>query len=409
MLRVIIMQNSDLPIFCHRYLNHNLVYLDSAATSQKPQVVIDAVNKFYTTGYANVARAVYDLGEQATHQVDLVRQKVANFINSDVSEVVFTSGTTEGINLIASSWGADFIKPGDEIIVSISEHHANFLPWQNLAQKTGAVLKILNLTSNYEFDLAGYQKLLTTKTKLIAITYSSNVLGTINNLDLIIKLAKNVGAAILVDAAQAIAYHQIDVHKLACDFLVFSGHKMLAPDGVGILYIKQKWHNQMAPYQFGGGMVASVSVDGVTYLNAPAKFEAGTPPIASIIGLGAAIDYYQNNLCYDSLQKQLASLCASLIDGLEQFSQIKIIGNLAQLRANGHLVSFTVNGFHAHDVAAYLDQFGVCVRAGHHCAQPLHSYLGLTATVRVSFHVYNTHKDVQYLLSCLDKMLKNGF
>lgn len=399
----------DFPIFKHKYRQHDLVYLDSAATSQKPQVVIDAVSNFYNSGCANIGRAVYDLGEQATKEYNLVRQKVANFINSDFNEIVFTSGATGGINFIASTWATKFIRPNDEIIISISEHHANFVPWQNFVQKTGAKLKILNLTFDYALDLDAYQKLLTSRTKLVAITYSSNVLGVINNLDLIIKLAKGFGAAVLIDAAQAVSYHKLDVAKLDCDFLVFSGHKMLAPDGVGVLYINQRWHDQIEPYQFGGGMVTSVKLDESIYLNAPAKFEAGTPPIASIIGLGVAIDYYQDNLCYESLQKHLASLCATLIMGLEQFSQVKIIGNLEQLKTTGHLVSFTVTNFHAHDVAAYLDQFGICVRAGNHCAQPLHDSLGLNATVRVSFHVYNTSQDVKYLLACLAQMIKNGF
>lgn len=404
------MQNKkDFPIFLHKYRGQNLVYLDSAATSQKPQVVIDAVNNFYTTGCANIGRAVYDLGEQSTKAYNQVRKQVADFINSEIDEVVFTSGTTAGINFVASTWAPKFIQPGDEIIVSISEHHANFLPWQHFAKKQGVILKVLNLTNDYEFDLAAYQKLLTTKTKLVAITGSSNVLGVINDLEIIIKQAKQVGAAVLIDAAQAIAYHQMDVKKLACDFLVFSGHKMLAPDGVGVLYLNQKWHNQIEPYQFGGGMVANVDLTGASYLSAPAKFEAGTPPIASIVGLGAALDYYQKCLPYDKLQKHLAGLCATLLDGLLRFSKIKVIGNQARLRVDGHLVSFIVDGFHAHDVAAYLDQFGICVHAGHHCAQPLHNYLGLTATVRLSFQAYNSVEDVLHVLTCLEQMMKAGF
>jgi cysteine desulfurase/selenocysteine lyase len=403
------MYKKDFPIFKHKYRGHDLVYLDSAATSQKPQVVIDAVSNFYQTGCANIGRAVYDLGEQATIQYNAVRRQVAEFINSDFSEVVFTSGATSAINLVAHSWGRKFIKPGDEIIISISEHHANFVTWQALASQTGATLKILGLTSNYDLDLESYQKLLTSKTKLVAITASSNVLGVLNQLELITKLAKQADAAVLIDASQAISYTQIDVAKLACDFLVFSGHKMLAPDGVGVLYINQIWHDQIFPDQFGGGMVSSVGIEQSTFLPAPAKFEAGTPPIASIIGLGAAISYYQKNLPYDMLQAHLANLCRVLIDGLNHFAQIKIIGNQKQLATNGHLVSFVVNGFHAHDVAAYLDQFGICVRAGHHCAQPLHDYLGESATIRVSFHAYNTVADVEYLLVVLGKLIQQGF
>lgn len=399
----------DFPIFKHKYRGQELVYLDSAATSQKPQVVIDAVSNFYTTGCSNIHRAVHDLGEQATLQYNLARQKVAKFINAQDNEVIFTAGTTAGINFIATTWAKKFILPGDEIIISVSEHHANFVPWQQFALKTGAILKILNLNHSFEFDLEHYQQLLSSKTKLVALTLSSNVLGVINDLDVITKQAKQAGSAVLIDAAQAVAYTKLDVKKLNCDFLVFSGHKMLAPDGIGVLYLAQAWHDQTDPYQFGGGMVSQVGYNQVSFLQAPAKFEAGTPAIASIVGLAAAIDYYQaNNLLSEQTTKYLADLCTRLIAGLTRFSQVKIVGNYDLLSKDGHLVSFTIAGFHAHDVAAYLDQYGICVRAGNHCAQPLHDYLKITATVRVSFHVYNTMHDVDRILVILAQLIKRG-
>lgn len=385
-----------------------LVYLDSAATTQKPQMVIDAVSTFYTNGCANIHRAVYDLGEQVTNQYNLTRAKLAKFINAQACEIIFTSGATAGINVIASTWGRQFIKPGDEIIVSIMEHHANFIPWQQLAQQNGAVLKVINLTPDYQLDLNHYQQILSPRTKLVAISHGSNVLGVINDLDVITKKAQQLGAAVLVDAAQTASLGKIDVQRLNCDFLVFAGHKMLAPEGVGVLYIAQKWHAQIAPYQFGGGMVSDVQIERSIFLPAPEKFEAGTMPISSIIGLGAALDYYQQHIKFAELGTHLANLCARLIDGLVEFSQIKIIGNPEQLKQAGHLVSFTVAGYHAHDLAAYLGQFGICVRAGHHCAQPLHDYLGLTATLRVSFQVYNTPQEVDLFLAKLAQLVEQG-
>lgn len=395
----------DFPVFNHS----KLVYLDNAATAQKPQAVIDAVNNFYAHGAANVHRAIYDLGEQVTGQYNAVREKLAKFMNSQACEVIFTSGTTEGVNFIASTWGRKFIQPGDEIIISIMEHHANFIAWQQLAQNTGAILKIINLTPDFQLDIDQYQKLLSAKTKLVAITHASNVLGTINNLDLIIKQAKSLGSAVLIDAAQAAPYTQIDVKKLNCDFLVFSGHKMLAPDGVGVLYIAQAWHDQISPYQFGGGMVSNVTLSKSTFLPAPEKFEAGTMPVASIMGLGAALDYLQKHVSYTLIRAHLADLCAKLISGLLHIPQITIVGNIEQLKQSGHLVSFIISGYHAHDVAAYLNQFGICVRAGHHCAQPLHDYLGLPATLRVSFQIYNTAQEVDLLLAKLEYFIKQGF
>lgn len=385
-----------------------LVYLDSAATTQKPQIVIDTVSDFYRNGCANVHRSVSRLGEEITARYNDFRQLVASWVNAKPHEIIFTRGTTAGINFVADTWGRKFIRAGDEIILSIAEHHSNLLPWQQLAQQVGATLRFIELTDDFQFDLDQYTSLLGSKTKLVAITQASNVLGTINDLDLIIAKAKSVGAAVLIDAAQSAPYTHIDVKKLGGDFLIFSGHKMLGLDGIGVLYIDQKWHDQILPYQLGGGMVSNVMRDTCTFLPAPEKFEAGTMPIGSILSLGAAINYYQQNIDWVELEKHLASLCEQLIVGFEKLPQIRVVGCKSALSKRGHLVSFVVDGYHAHDVAAYLDQYGICVRAGHHCAQPLHDYLGLPATVRVSFQVYNTAQEVELVLNCLKRLVENG-
>lgn len=387
----------------------DLVYFDNAATSQKPKTVIDALVDFYSRGCANIHRSIYNLGEETTNQYNLTRTQVAKFINAQDYEIIFTSGATEGVNFIASTWGVKFIQPGDEIIVSVMEHHANLIPWQQLARRTGAILKVITLTAEYLLDLDHYQSLLSSKTKLVAVTHSSNVLGVINDLGSIIKHAKQMGCAVLVDASQSAPYTSLDVNQLGCDFLVFSGHKMLAPDGVGVLYISKNWHAQIEPYQFGGGIVSDVKIDKSIFLSAPGKFEAGTMPIASIFGLGAALDYYQSNIDFLDFKIHLAKLCEQLIEALVQIPQVKIIGNQRLLKKEGHLVSFVVQGYHAHDVAAYLSQFGICVRAGNHCAQPLHDYLGLSATLRVSFQVYNTSEELDFFLIKLTQLIQQGF
>lgn len=398
----------DFPILAQRQGEKDLVYLDSAATAQKPQVVIDSLGKFYSEYCSNIHRGINDLAEKATFEYNLARQKVANFIGAKPNETIFVRSATAGVNFIVNTWGHKNIGFGDEIIVSVMEHHSNLLPWQQLAKAKGAKLKFINLNSDFQLDLDQYKSLLSSKTKLVAISHSSNVLGLVNDLNSIISEAKKVDAAVFVDAAQSAPYLKIDVQKMDCDFLVLSGHKMMAPDGIGVLYISEYWLDKIDPYQFGGGMVANVGQKDSIFLDSPEKFEAGTMSIAGAIALGASVDYYNQNLPWHELEKHLAILCTKLIDGFADIPQVKIVGNKKLLKKAGHLVSFVVDGFHAHDVAAYLNQFGICVRAGNHCAQPLHDYLDILATVRVSFHVYNTESDVEKVVSCIKKLVSEG-
>jgi len=396
----------DFPILQTKINDKPLVYLDNAATSQKPQVVIDAITDFYTKYNFNIHRGIYSYAEYATTLFEDVRKKVAAFINSDPEEIVFTSGTTGGINFVALAWADKNIKKGDEIIISQMEHHSNLVPWQELAKKNGAILKVIPVKADYQLDLNIYEELLSTNTKLVAVTHVSNALGTQNDIEFITKKAHQYGAKVLIDAAQSVAHQKIDVKKINCDFLVFSGHKMLGPTGIGVLYIKKDLHALIEPYQFGGGMVFQAGFDNASWLQAPHKFEAGTPPIAQAIGLGSAIDYIKTNIDFDYLKTYEASLCSKLIDELALLKQVKILGNIDQLKHSGHIVSFVIDGMHPHDIAAYLDMHGICVRAGHHCAQPLHIALGIDSSVRVSFYAYNTLEETVYLICKIKDLIK---
>jgi cysteine desulfurase/selenocysteine lyase len=388
----------DFPIFN----NKQLIYFDNAATTQKPAQVINSIVEFYTKHNANIHRGIYSFGEYSTTLFENAREQVANFINADSCEIIFTTGTTGSINFVASAWADKFIKSGDEIIVTSMEHHSNLIPWQEIAKKKGAILKIIPL-KNYELDLQAYEALLTPKTKLVSVTHISNVLGTLNDIEYITKKADMFGAKVLIDAAQSIAHLKIDVKKINCDFLAFSGHKLLGPTGIGVLFIKKNLHELIEPVEFGGGMV--FEADKSSWLQSPHKFEAGTPPIAQAIGLASAIDYINTHIKFDQLRAYEANLCSRLIDGLLKWDRIKIIGPVEQLKKYGHIVSFTISGFHPHDIAAYLDSFGICVRAGHHCAQPLHQALGIEASIRVSFYGYNTIKEVDFFLEKIGKLL----
>jgi cysteine desulfurase / selenocysteine lyase len=395
----------DFPILKQKINGQDLIYFDNAATTQKPAQVIDSIVDFYSKYNSNIHRGIYQFGEYATVLFENVRNKVAALINAKPNEIVFTTGTTGAINFVALAWARKNIKKDDEIIISAMEHHSNLIPWQQLALENQAILKIIPVKADYTLDVEAYENMLSKKTKLVSIVHVSNVLGTCNDIEYISSLAHKVGARVLIDAAQSIAYQKIDVQKINCDFLAFSGHKMLGPTGIGVLYIKQAMHTEIDPYQFGGGMVFEVDFENSKWAKTPYKFEAGTPPIAQAIGLGAAIDYINKNIDFDSFKKYLASLCKRFIDELEKFEQIKIIGPKQQLKEEGHLVSFTIEGMHPHDIAAYLDKFGICIRAGHHCAQPLHKALGIESTVRVSFYAYNTMQEVDYFLIDLIKQL----
>lgn len=362
----------DFPIFNEKVNGHPLIYLDSGATSQRPIQVIDKVSEFYKRFNSNIHRSVHAFSEQATGMYEEVRQKVADFIGAqDVSEVIFTKGTTEGLNFVAATWGREHIKAGDEIILTEMEHHANLVPWQQVAQKNGATLKFIPILPDGSLAMDKVSELITPKTKLVAITHLSNVLGTHVDVAAIAKVAHAVGAKVVVDAAQSAPHQKIDVKQLDCDFLAFSGHKMLAPTGVGVLYIKKELHDETPPFLFGGGMVFEVDYDKAGWQVAPYKFESGTPAIAQVVGLGAAIDYYNQNIKFDELEKYEAELTAQAINGLAAMEKVKILGPVEQLKKNGHLATFAVDGIHSHDVSAYLSNLGICTRAGHHCAQPL--------------------------------------
>lgn len=394
---------ADFPIF--KELTQKYIYFDNAATTQKPQQVIDKISNFYAYHTANIFRSLYVKAEEATSLYEQARAQVAMFIGAHSDEVIFTSGTTEGINFIASTWGAEFISAGDEIVVSQMEHHANFLPWQQLAQKVGAILKIVPITPEGYFDMQRYQDILSSRTKIVAVTHVSNVLGTTNDVEKIIDLAHQIGAKVLVDAAQSAPHKKLDVHEIDADFLVFSSHKMLGPTGIGCLFIKRELQDLVPPYQFGGGMVADVCCERSFWAPAPRKFEAGTPPIAQAIGFSAAINYLKENVPFSDLKQHESQLVVRAIEGLETIKGVHIVGPREQLKREGHLVSFFVDGMHAHDIAAFLDsdEITVAVRAGQHCAQPLHALLGLAATIRISFYCYNTLEEVDCFI---DKMKK---
>lgn len=392
----------DFPLLLQKKINGNsLIYFDNAATTQKPQHVIDTIAHFYELQNSNIARAVYAFGEQTTTLYESARVTVAEFINADVHEIVFTKGTTESINTVAMGWALVHLKAGDEIVLTQMEHHSNILPWQYVAKKTGAVLKFIPVLSNGTLDMSKLDQVITKKTKLVSCVHISNALGTHNDIGTIIKKSHAQGARVLIDAAQSMAHQSIDVKKLHCDFLVFSGHKMLGPTGIGVLYITKDLHEQMEPYEFGGGMVYEVDFTHATWAKAPHKFEAGTPPIAQAIGLAAAIEYVKKNIDFEKLKKHEAHLCQALIAGLQKFPKIHILGPVEQLKETGHLVSFIVQDMHAHDVATFLSNYGICVRAGHHCAQPLAKALNIPASVRASFYAYNTLEEVEKFLEVI--------
>lgn len=387
-----------------------LVYLDTAATALKPKVVVDRVTKFYSDETSNVHRGAHYLSDRATEQFELARNKVAKFLNANSEkEIVFTSGTTDGINLVASSFGAKFIKQGDEILLTQMEHHSNIVPWQLLADKVGAKIKWAPVTESGELDLEKLASLITTRTKLVAVTQCSNVLGTVNNVKAIVDIAKPVGAKVLIDAAQSVTFMPIDVQNLGCDFLVFSGHKLYGPFGVGVLYGQLELLEAMPPYRGGGSMISQVTEAGATFLNAPHKFEAGTPNISGVIGLGSAIDFV-TEIGLENIRKHDIELLKHTEASLLKMPllntksiKIRLVGQSAS-RVN--LLSFIVDGVHAADIGQLLDQQGVAVRVGHHCAQPLMKRFGITGTVRVSLGVYNSQEDVDKFVRSLEKSLE---
>lgn len=388
------------PIFKDK----TLVFLDSASTSQKPKVVIDAITDFYNNMNSNVHRGIYSLSEKATQAYDETRETVRNFINaSHHHEIVFTRNTTESINLVAYTWGEKNIKANDEIIVSTLEHHSNLVPWQELCKRKNAKLKVIPLKDDYTLDIQKYEKLLTKRTKLVAITAMSNVTGTITPLKKIINLAHKKKALVLVDGAQSAAHSETDVQKLNCDFFVFSGHKCLGPTGVGILYAKEEILNEMPPFLFGGDMIETVKQYKSTFAPLPNKFEAGTPSIAEVIALKPALEFLQK-VGLDAIHKHEQELKTYAIQKFSAYPEVTLHTPPPNQSASN--ISFTIKGIHPHDIATIFDSENVCIRAGHHCAQPLMEHLNVHSTARMSFYLYNTKEDVDRAEKALQKTIK---
>jgi cysteine desulfurase/selenocysteine lyase len=390
----------DFPIL-HKPLPNGkqLVYLDNGATSQKPQAVIDKLIECCDTYHANVHRGIHALGDRVTTEMEQARESVRRFINAaETDEIIFTSGTTSSVNAVAFGWARKFFKPGDEVLLNEMEHHANFVPWQQAAFATGATLKFIPLTADGRLDLTQLDSLLTSKTKLVAVTGMSNVLGTINPIDVLAARAKQVGALIFVDGAQSVPHGPVDVRAPAIDFLAFSGHKLYGPTGIGVLYGRRELLEAMDPFMTGGNMIRRVRKDRTDFADIPAKFEAGTPPIAEAIGLGTAIEYVER-LGFPAIQAQEHRLTELAYAQLKTIPELRLVGPDVEHR--GSILSFTVEGVHPHDMAELLDRHGVAVRAGHHCTMPLHELMGITATTRASFAFYNTAAEVEALVAAI--------
>jgi cysteine desulfurase/selenocysteine lyase len=388
----------DFPLFTH---NPSLVYLDSAATTQKPQAVIDAVVRYYENDNANVHRGVYALSECATAAYENTRQKVAELIGAaHTREIIFTRGTTEAINLVAHSFGSLAIQQGDEIVLSVMEHHSNIVPWQMVCERFGAQLKVVPLLTNGELDLEAYKNTLNEKTKLVAMIHVSNVLGTVNPVKEIVSTAHQKNIPVLFDGAQAIAHMPVNVQEMDCDFYVFSSHKLYGPTGVGVLYAKTKWLEAMPPYQTGGDMIRRVTFEKTEFNMLPYKFEAGTPNIAGVVGLGAAIDYVKQ-VGFDYIQSHEKKLLDRATQQLSQVVGLTIYGTSNN---KSGVIAFTMENAHPHDIATILDQSHVAVRAGHHCAMPLMDYLKVPALSRISFGIYNEIADVDKLMGGLQSV-----
>jgi cysteine desulfurase / selenocysteine lyase len=396
----------DFPILGRTIQGKPLIYLDSAATSQKPHQVIERVKTYYERSNANVHRSVHALGEEATALYENVRDTVCRFIHAPCREgIVFTRGTTEAINLLAYSWGRTNVREGDEILLTEMEHHSNLIPWQLLAQERGARLVFLEIGEDGRLRIDRLDNLLTERTRLVAVTQVSNVLGTINPVRFIVEKAHTAGAVVLVDAAQAVPHMPLDVQELDCDFLAFSGHKMLGPTGIGVLYGKPELLEEMPPFLGGGEMIREVWLEKATWNHLPLKFEAGTPNVAGALGLAAAIEYLKA-LGMETIRAHGRGLVRDALARLSQLEGVTVYGP-SQAEERVPLIAFSGRGIHPHDLAAALDEEGIAVRAGHHCAQPLMRRLGVPGTVRVSFYLYNTSDEVQHFLRGVQNTLAN--
>ncbi|MDM5054541.1 cysteine desulfurase [Aeromonas dhakensis] len=392
---------SQFPALAQEVNGHPLIYLDNAATTQKPKAVLDAINHYYLADNANVHRAAHALSGRATRAFEDARETVARFINATRShEVIWTRGTTEAINLVAQSWGVSELRAGDEIILSTLEHHANIVPWQLVAQRTGAVIRVAPLDERGDLDMAAYLAMLGPRTRLVSVAHVSNALGTVNPVEQIVAAAKAVGALTLIDGAQAVAHLEVDVQTIGCDFYVFSGHKLYGPTGIGVLWGRTELLERMPPWQAGGEMIDRVSFSGTTFNTLPFKFEAGTPHIAGAIGLAAAIDFVMEQE-RGLLASHEAVLTDYLVAGLRQVPGLHLVGEPGQ-RAGA--VSFLLRGIHPQDAATLLDMQGIALRVGHHCAMPLMESLGIGGTMRASLACYNNRDDVDALLAALHKL-----
>jgi len=393
----------DFPLLTQKVYGKPLVYLDNAATTQKPQSVIDTINQYYSKENANIHRGIHYLSQQATDAYDDARVAIQKFLNAKGSgEIIFVRGATEGINLVAQSYGRTFLKTGDEIIITAMEHHSNIVPWQILCEQIGAKLRIAPMNNAGELLLGEYEKLLSKKTKFVSVSHISNALGTINPVKQLIKMAHNVGALVLIDGAQSAPHIPVDVQELDCDFFVFSGHKIFGPTGIGVLYGKNELLEKMPPYQGGGDMISSVTFEKTTYNKLPFKFEAGTPHISGVIGLGTAINYVSKI----GLEKIAAYEHKLLIYATEALSEIKGLRIIGTAKEKASIVSFVLEDIHAHDIGTILDQAGIAIRAGHHCAMPIMERFNIPATARASFAFYNTREEIDRLVEGIHNVLE---
>ena len=391
----------DFPILGREVYNKPLVYLDNAATTQKPQCVIDAISEAYCNVNANVHRGIHFLSQQATDMMEAARDNVRKFIGAgSTEEIIFTRGTTESINLLASSFAQAFLKEGDEVIISGMEHHSNIVPWQIQAERYGFKLRIIPVTDLGELDMDAFRSLLNSKTKLVSITHVSNVLGTVNPISEIISLAHSYGIPVAVDGAQSVPHIKVNVQELGADFYAFSGHKIYGPTGIGVLYGRKELLEKMPPYQGGGEMIKRVTFDKTTYNELPYKFEAGTPDYVGSIALASALDYVQA-IGLDEIARYESELCAYALDKLNQIPGMRIIGNASHRSA---VISFLVGNIHPSDMGTLLDRLGIAVRTGHHCAEPLMDRMGIPGTVRASFSFYNTKAEIDILVAGIDRV-----
>lgn len=395
----------DFPILKRKINGHPLVYFDNAATSQKPQIVIDAISNYYEDYNANVHRGVHTLASEATIAYEESREKIRKFINAkSTKEIIFTKNDTEAINLVAYSWGRNNLKKGDEILLSVTEHHSNLVPWQILVQEKGVKLKFIDIDSEGNLDINSFAQNLNHKTKLVAVTWISNALGTINPVEKLIKLSHQNGSLVLIDGAQFVPHQTTDVQKINCDFLAFTGHKMLGPMGTGVLFAKEKILENMPPFLSGGDMIREVYLEKTTYNDLPYKFEAGTPDVAGFIALGKAITYL-NSVGLMQIRDHEKKLTRYALKKMSEIKNVEIYGS-RDANNRGGIITFNIAGIHPHDAAQVFDDSGIAIRSGHHCTMPLHHRLKLTASCRASFYLYNTSDEIERMLTAILKVKK---